>query len=63
MECEESFFVMFVLSCVSMIVLYGRERGRVWKQMGLCLDQWKDGSKGVEGFVVVLFILLSLLLD
>ena len=38
-------------------------KGGVSGQMNLCFDQRKDGSKGVEGFVVVLYILLSLPLD
>jgi len=53
----------FVLSFVSMIVLYGREKGPVWNQIEICRDHWKDGSKGVEAFVVVLYILLPLPLD
>ena len=46
MEPEEVFFVTFMLSFVSTIVLCGRgrgtyakERGHAWKKMDLCRDQ------------------------
>ena len=69
---QRVFFVTLFLSFVSMIILYmeGKEacveeknmwkKGHAWKGMDLCRDQWKDGRKGLDGFIVVLYILLSL---
>ena len=54
-----------VLSFVSMIVLCMEEKdvwkkGHTWEAIDRCRDRWKDGKRGLDGSVVVLYILLSL---
>ena len=39
---------------------HAREKGNAWRGMDLCRDRWKDRRKGLDGFVVLLYILSSL---
>jgi len=36
------------------------KKGHAWKGIDRCCDRWKDGRGSLEGYVVVLYILLSL---
>ena len=49
-----------VLSFISLIVPCMEEREHAWNRIDLHRDQWKDGRKGLDASIIVLYILLSL---
>lgn len=51
MEREEGFFVTFkfIISFVSMMVLYGRERGTYVQEGVACMEEKELMSRSVEG--------------